>query len=88
MPIAKLGSYVFKILKDNGYLGTKNLKILLVEFPPCSLPKKARDYFSPCLEKNPNKVRIPLCKNCPYQDKCDSILQDYINLYGLKEFKL
>jgi len=88
MPMRTLARYVVKILKEGCYLERKDLKILLVEFPPCSLPKEARDYFFPCLEKNSNKVRIPLCKDCPYQDKCDGILQDYINLYGYKEFRL
>jgi len=88
MPMAKLGAYVFKILKNNGYLERKNLKILLVEFPPCSLPEEARKYFFPCLEKNNRKVRIPLCKNCPYKNKCDGILSDYLQLYRSKEFKL
>jgi len=88
MPMAKLGAYVFKILKNNGYLERKNLKILLVEFPPCSLPEEARKYFFPCLEKNNHKVRIPLCRNCPYKNKCDGILSDYLQLYRSKEFKL
>jgi MoaA/NifB/PqqE/SkfB family radical SAM enzyme len=82
MPMAQLGSYVFKTIKDNGYLERKDIRILLVEFPPCSLPKEARKYFFPCLEKNNQKIRIPLCKNCPYKDKCDGILKDYLELYG------
>lgn len=82
MPMAQLGSYVFKTLKNNNYLKRKDLKILLVEFPPCSLPKEARQYFFPCLEKNNQKIRIPLCQNCPYKDKCDGILKDYLELYG------
>jgi len=64
------------------------LKILLVEFLPCSLPKEARNYFFPCLEKNPNKVRIPVCRQCSYRNKCDGVLEDYINLYGTEEFRL
>jgi len=88
MPMAKLGAYVFKILKNNGYLERKNLKILLVEFPPCSLPEEARKYFFPCLEKNNHKVRIPLCRNCPYKDRCDGILDSYLDLYGSSEFTL
>lgn len=86
MKASELGKYVVNIL--NQYKLNSNVKFLLVEFPPCSLPKEARNYSFPCLEKNPNKVRIPLCKNCPYRDKCDGILQDYINLYGVKEFEL
>lgn len=88
MPMAKLGFYVFKVLKNNSYLERKDLKILLVEFPPCSLPKEARQYFFPCLEKNNNKVRINLCKGCSFKDRCDGILFDYLQLYGQKEFKL
>lgn len=86
MKMSELGEYVVKVLKE--YKSNPNLKFLLVEFPPCSLPKEAREYFFPCLEKNPEKVRIPLCKNCLYKKECDGVLQDYINLYGTEEFKL
>jgi len=88
MPMVQLGTYVFKTVKDNGYLERKNLKILLVEFPPCGLPKEAREYFFPCLEKNNQKVRINLCKNCLYNNKCDGILNSYLDLYGGSEFTL
>lgn len=85
--MSKLGKYVFETIEP--YLKNySHAKFLLVEFLPCSLPKEARDYFFPCLEKNPNKVRIPLCKDCPYADKCDGVLKTYIDLYGSKGFKL
>ncbi len=64
------------------------IKIWLVEFLPCALPAKLKDYFSPCLEKNPKKVRIPICGKCPYTEKCDGVLEDYINLYGVDEFEI
>jgi MoaA/NifB/PqqE/SkfB family radical SAM enzyme len=86
MEMSKLGKYVFNIVKP--YLKNPHLKFLLVEFLPCSLPKENRKYFFPCLEKNSCKIRIPLCKNCSYRDKCDGVLQSYIDLYGIKEFKL
>jgi MoaA/NifB/PqqE/SkfB family radical SAM enzyme len=86
MNMTKLGHYVFRNLKP--YLKREDLKFLLVEFLPCSLPRGAKKYFFPCLERNPNKVKIPICKNCEYKDQCDGVLQDYINLYGTKEFKL
>lgn len=86
MKASELGKYVFETTKP--YLNNPNLKILFVEFLPCSLPKEARNYFFPCLEKNPNKVRISLCEQCSYQDKCDGVLEDYINLYGTEEFRL
>ncbi len=85
MKMSKLGKYVFKTIKP--YLGEQNLKFLLVEFLPCSLPKEAQNYFFPCLEKNSNKTRIPLCQKCLYKDRCDGVLQDYIKLYGYREFK-
>ncbi|MGC8851776.1 MAG: radical SAM protein [Minisyncoccia bacterium] len=88
MKTSILGKYVFEVLKKNDYLKRNDLKILLVEFPPCALPKEARNYFFPCLEKNNNKVRISLCSNCPYKDRCDGILLDYLFLYGEREFKL
>ncbi len=86
MKMSELGEYVFETIKP--YLNNSDLKLLLVEFLPCSLPKEAQKYFFPCLEKNPDKVRIPLCKKCLYQDKCDGVLQSYIDLYGVKEFKI
>ncbi|RLC38583.1 MAG: hypothetical protein DRH33_04280 [Candidatus Nealsonbacteria bacterium] len=86
MKMSELGRYAFRTIKP--YLKNSKIKFLLVEFLPCSLAKEARKYFFPCLEKNPNKVRIPLCKTCPYEEKCDGVLQTYINLYGIKEFKL
>jgi len=82
MEMSELGHYV------KPYLKRDDIKFLLVEFLPCALPKEARNYFFPCLEKNPHKVRIPLCSNCKYRNKCDGVLQTYIDLYGIKEFKL
>ncbi|XOB46838.1 MAG: radical SAM protein [Candidatus Nealsonbacteria bacterium] len=86
MKMSKLGKYVFDTIKP--CLNNSNLKFLLVEFLPCSLSKESRKYFFPCLEKNPCKIKIPLCKNCSYKDKCDGVLKDYIDLYGTEEFKL
>lgn len=85
MKMSKLGRYVFDALKP--YLNNPDLKFLFVEFLPCSLPREAQDYFFPCLEKNPDKVRIPLCQECSHKDKCDGVLQSYIDLYGIQEFK-
>ena len=86
MRMSDLSSYIVEVLRK--YKDDPGLKFLLVEFLPCSLPKEGRKYFFPCLEKNPNKVRIPLCKNCSYKIKCDGVLQSYIDLYGIGEFKL
>ena len=86
MKMSQLGKYVFEATKP--YSGKSGIKFLLVEFLPCSLPRKARNYFFPCLEKNPSKVRIPLCAGCSYRDQCDGVLEDYIRLYGKEEFKL
>ncbi len=86
MSMSKLGAHVFKVIKP--YLQNPNLKILLVEFLPCSLPKEARQLFFPCLEKNPEKIRIPLCSQCSYKGKCDGVLKNYIDLYGDREFVL
>lgn len=85
MEMKELGEYVFKTIRSyfNG-----PVKFLLVEFLPCSLPKEARDYFFPCLEKNPEKVRIPLCEKCSYAAKCDGVLKSYIDLYGDRGFKI
>lgn len=88
VPMTELAKHVYKVLNKEGYLNRKDLKILLVEFPPCSLPKEARKYFFPCLEKNNNKVRIPLCQNCPYSKNCDGILDSYLELYSNSEFRM
>lgn len=88
MPTHTLANHVIKVLSSNHYLEHKDLKILLVEFPPCSLPKLYRQYFFPCLERNTNKIKIPICTKCQYTDICDGILKDYISLYGIKEFKI
>lgn len=85
MNMRELGEYVFKTIKPHL---TGPVKFLLVEFLPCSLPKEAQRYFFPCLEKNPEKVRIPLCEKCSYAGKCDGVLKSYINLYGDREFKI
>lgn len=81
LPMAKLGRFVFELLKNEGYLKNDKIKILLIEFPPCCLPKEGRKYFFPCLEKNNNKVRIPLCRSCQYSKNCDGILDTYLELY-------
>jgi len=84
--MSEIGQYVISVLEK--YKDDHSIKFLLVEFLPCALPKNGRKYFFPCLEKNPEKVRIPLCQNCPYSDKCDGVLKSYIDLYGVKEFRL
>jgi len=86
MKMSDLGKYVFKTI--NPYLNNSEIKFLMVEFLPCSLPKEAQKYFFPCLEKNPEKIRIPLCKKCSFMDQCDGVLKSYLNLYGDKEFKI
>lgn len=86
MKMSQLGKYVFRTIKP--YFNYADLKILLVEFLPCSLPKEAQRYFFPCLEKNPDKIRIPLCLNCSYKTQCDGVLKSYIDLYGDGEFIL
>ncbi len=86
MRMSELGQHVVNVLKD--YKDNLSPKFLLVEFLPCSLLKDARKYFFPCLEKNPDKIRIPLCQNCSYESKCDGVLKGYIDLYGTDEFKL
>lgn len=83
----KAGLRLEEALKDADvkYPGTK---IWLVEFLPCALPPGLRNYFSPCLEKNPKKVRIPICGRCPHSRDCDGVLEDYIHLYGVESFEL
>ena len=84
--LSDLASYVVKYFDK--FERKYGIKFLLIEFPPCSIPSKYRNYFFPCLEKNPLKIKIPLCWHCDYISKCDGILKTYINLYGIKEFTL
>lgn len=84
--MSQAGKHLKDVLK-NAKAEYPETKILLVEFLPCALPPELREYFSPCLEKNPRKVRIPICDGCPYFDSCDGVLEDYIHLYGVDEFK-
>lgn len=88
VPMTVLAKHVYSTLIKEGLLRRKDLKILLIEFPPCCLPSEARKYFFPCLEKNNNKIRIPLCQNCPFSNNCDGILDSYISLFGDSEFRL
>jgi MoaA/NifB/PqqE/SkfB family radical SAM enzyme len=75
-------------LKDvmDKYSSRKDVKILLVEFPPCILPEEYRESFFPCLEENTNKIRLPICKKCEYSERCSGVLDQYIELYGKEEF--
>lgn len=88
VPMTTLAKHVYTTLIKEEFLNRKDLKILLIEFPPCCLPKEARKYFFPCLEKNNNKIRIPLCQDCPFSKNCDGILDSYISLFGDSEFRL
>ena len=86
MNMSELGQHTFNIFKKRRLLETGNSRILLVEFLPCSLPKEARKYFFPCLEKNQKKVRIPACLRCIYKTNCDGVHKDYLNMFGPSEF--
>jgi len=83
-PMKEVTPYLVKAYKKYA----SQIKFLFVEYPACSLPEKYRFLAFPCLEENPQKKRIKLCKKCPYQEKCTGISKDYLNLYGDKEFKL
>ena len=63
-------------------------KFLFVEYPACVFPKKYRHLAFPCLEENPQKIRIKLCQKCNYADRCIGISKAYLNLYGHQEFKI
>jgi MoaA/NifB/PqqE/SkfB family radical SAM enzyme len=82
--MGELGNHAAEVIKK--YSGP--VKFLMVEFLPCSLKKEYRDMFFPCLEKNPSKIRIAACGKCPYVDKCDGVLSEYISMYGDSEFSI
>ncbi len=64
------------------------IKFLFVEYPACAFPRKYREAAFPCLEENPQKVRLEICKNCDYKKQCAGVSSFYLSLYGRKEFKL
>lgn len=80
----KVVPYLIKIQEDYN----KKAKFLFIEYPACIFPIKFRHLAFPCLEENPQKIRINICKKCNYADKCTGIDKDYIKLYGQEEFKL
>jgi len=67
---------------------SSGIKFLFVEYPACVFPKKYRDMAFPCLEENPEKIRLKICEKCDYKNQCAGVSGFYINLYGKKEFKL
>ena len=83
-PMYKVVPFLTEIQKKFGH----KIKFLFVEYPACVFPENFRHMSFPCLEENPQKIRIKLCKECDYTGKCTGIDKDYINLYGEKEFKL
>jgi MoaA/NifB/PqqE/SkfB family radical SAM enzyme len=85
--MTQLGIYISNVLKKKKY-SRSDLKFLLVEFVPCSLPNEIRHLSFPCLEKNPNKIRIDLCKKCSFRSSCSGVIKDYLDLYGQKNFRL
>jgi len=85
--IAKMSKVVPYLTKIQDAYGD-NVKFLFVEYPACVLPKPYRYLAFPCLEENPGKRRMAICKNCDYKDTCAGITKEYLKLYGIKEFKL
>ena len=82
--ISKVTPYLVKCQKKHG----NEVKFLFVEYPACSFSEKYRHLSFPCLEENPDKIRIKICGKCEYRDKCAGIGKSYLNLYGDKEFKI
>ncbi len=66
----------------------RQTKLLFIEYPACIFPKEYQEMAFPCLEENPQKIRIKLCQRCQYNKQCTGINQAYLNLHGSKEFKL
>lgn len=85
--IAKMSQVSPHLIKIQEKFGAA-AKFLFVEYPPCVFPKKYRHLSFPCLEESPQKVRFALCGKCAHRAKCAGVHQYYINLYGVKEFKL
>jgi MoaA/NifB/PqqE/SkfB family radical SAM enzyme len=85
--IARLTDVVPYLVRIEKKFGDR-AKFLFVEYPPCVFDEQYRRLSFPCLEENPQKVRIPICKKCVYKTKCDGIPQKYIDIYGTCEFKI
>lgn len=71
----------------SSYSKSKDVKLLFVELPPCFVPVEYRKHFSPCLENNPDKIKINFCRGCEYDKRCTGIMKYYFKLYGKNEFK-
>jgi MoaA/NifB/PqqE/SkfB family radical SAM enzyme len=85
--IAPMGKVTPFLIKCHDKYKDK-IKFLFVEYPACVFPEKYRHLAFPCLEENPQKVRIELCRKCHYKSSCVGISKAYLNLYGSQEFKL
>lgn len=85
--VAQLSDVVPLLIKCQNKYKSK-IKFLFVEYPACVFPKKYQNLSFPCLEENPDKRRIELCRDCRYNKRCVGIHKAYLNLYGDKEFKL
>lgn len=84
--VAKISEVTPYLVKCQKKYGDK-IRFLFIEYPACSFSEKYRHLAFPCLEENPDKIRIKLCKKCDYADKCIGIGKSYLSLYGDKEFK-
>lgn len=85
--VAKMSDVAPHLVKIQDKYGSM-VKFLFIEYPPCIFPKNYRHLSFPCLEESPQKVRLVLCKKCPYIGSCAGIHQYYLDLYGDKEFKI
>jgi MoaA/NifB/PqqE/SkfB family radical SAM enzyme len=84
--IAKLSDVIPNLLKVSDKYEDSGVKILFVDFPPCLFSEKYKKYCVPCLEDNPEKIKLPVCRLCRLRN-CNGISMNYLKLYGKEEFK-
>jgi MoaA/NifB/PqqE/SkfB family radical SAM enzyme len=84
--IAKITEVIPYLLKVVDKYKNSDVKILFVDYPPCLFPDEFKKFCVPCLEDNPEKIKLPICSSCR-SGNCSGISKNYIKLYGADEFK-
>ena len=88
MKMSEISEYIGSVLKKRGLLDANKFPFIfyLQDFLPCTLVPEARIHVLPNKVDSHAYIRIPLCKNCEYQE-CPGILENYADIYGTEEFR-
>lgn len=86
MKMSELGRHLVDVLREKDFFDNPKFRFNLTEFLPCSLSEDARKSVFSCGKDAFERVRIPLCKECLYREKCGGPLKTYVDIYGIDEF--